>query len=65
MKTKLFVGGVLIGLAFGLLCGRALVDGSHVDSSAAVFSLLLAMPGAFLARNAWAADSSHNDRDGR
>jgi hypothetical protein len=52
MKTiQLFVGGLLVGLAFGLWIGRALVDGSDLSTSAVMPSLLLAMAGASLTAN--------------
>jgi predicted permease len=51
MFTRPFFGGVLVGLAFGLLIGAALVQGVDYDANV-VPSLILVIAGMALARKA-------------
>jgi NhaP-type Na+/H+ or K+/H+ antiporter len=48
--TMQFFGGILVGLAFGLLIGAALVQGTNINGGLVVVGLLLVFGGFALAR---------------
>lgn len=69
MKPMLFLGGVLVGGAFGLMVGAAIVelpaDGSGERAYPVVISMVLAIAGVVIAGNGWRRMGANRHQPGR